>query len=254
VILTRAIRRSDREKRRAIMGAIRERMKSALLLRGVRSKTAENHLSCARQLVLHYGRGPEELGRAELEKFLEHLLKERRAAASTYNVYGAALMVLYCDVLDRREEMSWFRRMKPLPNSARTLTGSDVEALLGAITKAKCRAAVLVAYGGGLRIWETCRLRVEDIDGKAMVIRVRDGKGEGDRYAKLGRRVLAELREYWRAERPKGPYLFPRGGKRGHIDPTVVSRAMKKAAKACGIQKRVTPHSLRHLFRFASPL
>jgi len=230
------------------MGAIRERMKSVLLLRGVREKTAETYLSCARQFVLHYGRSPEELGRAELEKFFEHLLKERRAAGSTYNVYGAALAILYADVLGRGEEMAWFRRMKPVQNPAATLTGSEVEAVLGAIVKAKYRAAVLVAYGGGLRIWETCRLRVEDIDGKAMVIRVRDGKGGGDRYAKLGRRVLSGLREYWRGERPKGEYLFPGGGKRGHIDPTVVSRALKKAAKACGIQKRVSPHSLRHSF------
>ena len=111
----------------------------------------------------------------------------------------------------------------------------------------KYRAILMTLYGGGLRIGEACRLQVEDIDSKRMVIRVRDGKGRKDRYTMLPVRLLHELRTYWAAFRPR-PWLFPGSTEAGHASPDTVRVVFRQVLGASGITKKVTPHVLRHCF------
>jgi integrase/recombinase XerD len=59
-----------------------------------------------------------------------------------------------------------------------------------------------------LRLSGVTHLRVADIDSQRMVIRVRQGKGQKDRYVMLSQNLLAFLRDYWRVARPPN-YLFP---------------------------------------------
>ncbi len=68
----------------------------------------------------------------------------------------------------------------------------------------KHKAALSVAYGGGLRASEIVHLKVGDIDSARMLIRVEQGKGCKDRYVMLAPDLLALLRVWWRAARPQG--------------------------------------------------
>ena len=61
----------------------------------------------------------------------------------------------------------------------------------------------MVAYDAGLRLSELLSLRVEDIDSQRMVIRIRQGKGKKDRYARLTPGLLQLLRQYWRVSSPE---------------------------------------------------
>jgi site-specific recombinase XerD len=81
-----------------------------------------------------------------------------------------------------------------------------------------------------------------------MLIHVRDGKGGKNRFAMLSPRLLHELREYWRAERPVPPHLFP-GRRPGTVlTASSVQQMLARTARRCGITKHVTPHTLRHSF------
>jgi site-specific recombinase XerD len=106
----------------------------------------------------------------------------------------------------------------------------------------------MVMYGAGLRITEALALEVRDIDGARGVLRVRHGKGDKAREAKLSPSLYAWLRQYWARVRPPMPYLFasPRTGKPPKSD--TLRKALKHAAKDAWIKKRVTPHVLRHSF------
>ena len=98
-----------------------------------------------------------------------------------------------------------------------------------------------------MRVSETCRLKVGDIDGKRKLIHVRLGKGGKDRYVMLGDRLLEGLRQYWAKVKPEG-WLFP-GAKRGQpLSPDAVRKALERARQAVKLKKRVTTHSLRHAF------
>jgi site-specific recombinase XerD len=64
----------------------------------------------------------------------------------------------------------------------------------------------------------------------------------------LPERLLVCLREYWRARRPPGRWIFPGKGRDGRITCRTAQRAIKQAARDAGITKRVSPHVLRHSF------
>jgi len=180
--------------------------------------------------------------------FLVHLLEEHEAKPSTYNVYAAALRFLYGCTLDRPEEVAWIGHMKVKQRLPAILSVEEVECLLAALGSLKLQAIVMAAYGSGLRISEACNLCVEDIDSQRMVIHVRHGKGDRDRYTILSRRLLEILRAYWQQTRPPGPELFP-GSRPGiALHRNTVSKAVRHAAARAGIKKRVTPHVLRYAF------
>ena len=113
------------------------------------------------------------------------------------------------------------------------------------------RAMLMTLYGTGVRRSELCQLKVADIDSKRMVIRVRHGKGGRDRDVLLSNKLLETLREYWRWMKPK-TYLFPGTVKGWRADVPITTRvvwmAVDEARKRAGIEKPVSPHTLRHSF------
>ena len=104
-----------------------------------------------------------------------------------------------------------------------------------------------MAYGAGLRANEVVSLKIGDLDSTRMVIRVEQGKGRKDRYVMLSEHLLELLRAYWKAARPQG-WLFPGRDPVQPLTTRQLNRACHAAAQAAGIDKRVSPHTLRHSF------
>jgi integrase/recombinase XerD len=79
------------------------------------------------------------------------------------------------------------------------------------------------------------------------VIRVEQGKGQKDRYVMLSPRLLEVLRAYWKRARPR-QWLFPGDIPGRPITRDAVGQACDKARRLSGIDKPITPHSMRHAF------
>jgi len=109
----------------------------------------------------------------------------------------------------------------------------------------------MTLYAAGLRRSELCRLKVANIDSQRMMLRVEQGKNRVDRDVPLSNELLLTLREYWRWMRPK-TYLFPGTVDNWRADKPITSKvvweAVREATLKAGIQKRVTPHTLRHTY------
>jgi site-specific recombinase XerD len=126
------------------------------------------------------------------------------------------------------------------------LSPAEVDAFFRHIGTLRCRAALMTAYGAGLRVSEVVRLKVSDIDSERMLIRVEQGKGKKDRYAMLSPRLLKVLRAWWLVGRSRD-WLFPRRPGR-HMDAASLQLVCRQAAEMAGIAKRVRVHTLRHSF------
>jgi integrase/recombinase XerD len=230
------------------MGKTHDRMAQDLKLRGLSKSTTQEYIRCARRFVAYHRRPAETMGLAEIRQFLMHRLIEDKVSFATQKVTVAALRFLYATTLGRPDiavEIGYPKVRSALPD---ILSGTEVTQVLDALVEPKYRAIVLTTYGAGLRIREVCGLQVPDIDSKRMVLHVRAVKGGGDRYVPLPERVLFMLRQYWVATRPQGPYLFP-GKEPGRcISPDAVRHHLHEAALKAGVQKKVTPHILRHSF------
>lgn len=228
------------------MGALRERMEEDLRLRNLRPSTQDGYLRCVRGFARYHMRSPEEMDSEEVREFLLYLQDERGLSPSTVCVHIAALRFLYGTTLQRPEVMEPFRMPKTPRKLPMVLSGSEVEEFFGAIRSIKYRAILMTTYGAALRISEVCKLRVDDIDSKRMLIRVGEGKGGDERYAMLSARLLVLLRACWREWKPARPYLFPGRPRTRPISANAVRQVIDRVVKGCSFSKRVTPHTLRH--------
>jgi len=229
------------------MGQLRDQMEADLKIGGYSPSTQKIYLLYARKFAAHFMRSPAELGADDVRRFLLHLVQERGVSRGTIRQVRSSLRFLYTVTLNRPVEIEWLpvpRRPKRLPV---VLSGTETAALLGRVRAPKYRMILTSMYAAGLRISEACTLRPEHIDSKRMILRVR-GKGDKERCTLLSPRLLYGLRDYWRRTQPQGSWLFPGGTRNGHVAPATVRAVFRRAVRATGITKAVTPHALRHSF------
>jgi site-specific recombinase XerD len=105
----------------------------------------------------------------------------------------------------------------------------------------------MTMYAAGLRVSEVLQLKVSDVDSERMVLRIRQGKGQKDRYVPLSASLLELLREYWKRSRPQD-WLFPGASPNHPLDTTGVQKACRRALLESHLRKPVTTHSMRHCF------
>jgi site-specific recombinase XerD len=217
---------------------------------GIRNLAVNTQLAYVQQIsafARHFDCSPEALGPEQVRAYQVHLLEERKLAAGSLSVVAAALRFLYKITLRR----AWSDDDIPMPKRPLklpiVLSPEEVVRFLACVASTKHRAILTTIYASGLRVSEAVQLRPADIGSARMVIRVDQGNGRKDRYVMLSPRLLEVLRDYWRIERPK-PWLFPGDGADHHISKNAVEQACQKAHRAAGIDKPVTPHSLRHAF------
>jgi len=227
------------------MGTLRQQMAGDLVVRGMAVRTQEAYLGAVAGLAKFYGRSPDQISEAEVQRYLLHLLQERKLAHSSCNIVCSALEFFYRVTLKRRETEFCLPRPKLPAKLPQILSREEVATLIEKTTNVKHRALLMATYGGGLRLLEVCHLKVCDIDSDRMTLRVEKGKGAKDRYTLLSPRLLAELRRYWALHRPK-LWLFPSPRDREQPLSTHTAHRIFHAAKdRAGITKAGGIHAAR---------
>ncbi len=229
------------------MGKLRDQMLVDLQLRGATPRTQKTYLREVSNFAKYFNRSPKELGRGELKEYMLYLMKERHLSDGTFRFYVAALKFLYRTTLKREwvvEKIKCPKRKRKLPV---VLDISEVESLFSVTTNLKHKAILMITYSSGLRVSETARLKMTDIDSKRMMVRVRQGKGGNDRYSILSQTALEHLRQYWRKYRPT-EWLFEGAKKDDPISTHSIQLMFYAARKRAGITKPASVHTLRHSF------
>lgn len=228
------------------MTALRQRYIDDLRLKNFSAGTIKVYVQAVAKFARHFGRSPDALTQEDVRRYLIHLI-ERGVSRSNCVVTRNALRHLYTDTLGRPDCLATLPRPKRERRLPVVLSREEVQRLFAVVTNLKQKALFMVAYDAGLRISEILNLRAEDIDSQRMVIRIRQGKGKKDRYARLTPGLLRLLREYWREHRPE-TWLFPGASKQKRYDVATPGQLLKKACRKAGISKRVSMHTLRHTF------
>jgi site-specific recombinase XerD len=229
------------------MTKLREQMIQEMTLRGFALNTQSTYLRAVSQLAQHYGRSPDRVSNREVKTYLFHLHQDENRSTSTCNVAGAALRFFYHRTLGRSRtdfDIPIARKPTRLPH---VLSRDEVARLLSRTQFLKHRVLFRIAYSSGLRVSEIVMLRPTDIDSDRMVIRVEQGKGAKDRQAVLSPRLLEELREYFRRDRP-AKFLFPSRDRKGHLCAAALKHAFAAAKRRAKIEKPGGIHMLRHSF------
>jgi integrase/recombinase XerD len=229
------------------MTALRRRMIEDMTLRNFAPHTIQVYVERVATFARYYNVSPQRLGPEQIRAYLLYLVQERHVSWSYFNQARCALQFLYRVTLGKDwvvEAVACPKQQKKLPI---VLSLDELVQFFKAVTNLKHRAILMTTYAAGLRLSEVCHLRIDDIDSRRMVIRIRQAKGHKDRYVMLSPRLLAILRQYWKAVRPRH-YLFQGADPDRPINPRTVQEACKAALLASGLKKKVTVHTLRHSF------
>jgi integrase/recombinase XerD len=230
------------------MGAIKEKMINDMTIRGFTERTKESYLCCAKLFVKYFNKSPDLLTLEDINRFQLYLKNEKKAAENTFNLYVNAIKFLYKVTLQKDFNISLIPFSKRHHYLPVVLNKDEVCRLFLSLSNLKHKAMILTLYSTGMRASELCYLKPSDIDSKRMVIHIRDGKGQKDRYAILSPKLLAKLREYWLAADPKPrEWLFP-GRKGKPISRHTIKEIIQKAKFNADIKKKLTTHTLRHTF------
>jgi integrase/recombinase XerD len=223
-----------------------EQMGQDLARAAYAKSTQERYVRVANELADRFAKPIAKLTRDELRVFVDEVSSSGRSVSQVIKMLSA-LLFLYRTTLGRPSDVSFIKLPTEYSALPPVLSLGEVDALLKAIRKPRYQAIAMVMYGAGLRISEAVALEVDDIDGARGVIRVRHGKGNKAREAKLSQSLYVWLRNYWDRQRPPLPHLF--ASPRGTLPTSdTVRKALARAGKDAHIKKPITPHMLRHSF------
>jgi integrase/recombinase XerD len=180
---------------------LRQRMLDEMRIRQFSEKTQSDYIRHVKALADLIGRSPASATPDDLRAFQ---VRQRQAGVQppTMNSSVSALRFFFTFVCDRPELGRYLRIVKQPQKLPVVLTQEEAAQLMAAAPGAKFRAIFGVAYGAGLRVSEVAHLKVSDVDGERMLLRIEQGKGQRDRNAMLSPRLLQLLRDWWAIQRP----------------------------------------------------
>ena len=233
---------------------LRARMIADMSARNLGPASQTSHLRACKRFAAWLGRSPETATPDDVKHFQQHLI-ESGVSICTRNQTMTGVKFLFRVTLRRHDLVAEVFHLKEPVKVPLVLGRNEVKRLLAMAPGLKARVMLSLAYGCGMRAGEVVRLKVGDIDGEQKIIRIVQSKGRKDRNVMLPADILGLLRDWW-TERPARQdtgvpglerVLFP--GYRGkHLSARQISRLFKQAAKAAGITRPVTLHTLRHSF------
>ena len=210
------------------MGELREKMLRRMELKNYSRKTIQLYLYHMKKYVAYYGKSPDRLGKEEIEKYL-HYLYEQNVSRSAMTQAYSSLKFFYTECLERSWELDKILRPKSNKKLPVVLSPQEVRNILQQVNNPKYKTVLMIIYSGGLRLSEALNLKLKDIDGNRMEIRIEQGKGKKDRYTLLSEIMLSKLREYYKKYKPSD-WLFP-GREGNQLSKTTIQKLFIKAKK-----------------------
>jgi integrase/recombinase XerD len=229
------------------MSELREKMIKVMELRNLANHSKRRYLGAVKGLAKHYNKSPDEISTEMIEDYLLYLKNTKGLAPKSVACTVGALKFFYRHVLSDNERVPNFVYKRPgkLPV---VLTQEEIWRIINATENMKHRLILMTTYSAGLRASEVAMLKPKDIDSKRMLIKVVNGKGGKQRYTLLSKRLLEELRQYYKEYHPEN-YLFPSGYKKKEFLCYQTLHSVYTAArKKAGVNRGAGLHTLRHSF------
>ncbi|WP_300672848.1 tyrosine-type recombinase/integrase [Soonwooa sp.] len=223
------------------------KLQDLLTLKSFTESTIRTYSGEFSQLLNVLGDYPvQNLTEEKIRSYFLYCHKELTLSENQIHSRMNAIKFYFEKVLGRTKFFVDIPRPKKASILPKALNEKDIQKLFDVTSNIKHLLILKLCYGTGLRVSEIINLKVEDVDGVKLKVFIQRSKGKKDRYVNLPESILGELREYYKAFRPKY-YLFE-GESGGQYSKRSAQAVFKQAMAKAKITKKVGIHSLRHSY------
>ena len=213
------------------------------------SKATRSAYGCALRQFFAYRKREGLSGPFTQAQAREYILYRYKQGMKWQTINGdySAMFKFYREVLGQEWDVKHIPRPRKERSLPPVLSPEEVQKVIECGGTFKHQVFMTLLYSTGLRLSEALNLRLTDIDGQRLQIRIVKGKGAKDRYVEMPPCLLTLLRDYYRAYRPK--YLLFNGKRIGQ--PWAKRSAqwsIQNARAASGVEREVSPHVFRHCY------
>lgn len=223
-----------------------ERVRQELIISGYSKRTRIMYLCYLNDFFNHLKKPVKEVTRDDLVGYLADKKEKSGLSNASLSLIHSALKFLFHNILKNKiiDDVRAPKKAKKLPT---VLTIKEVKELIKATKAGRNRLIVEFLYSSGVRVSEAVKIKLADLDLDEKIARVKGGKGNKDRVIILSTNWIKELKKHLRKRKIPSEFVFSK--KNGKpISSNTIQRIVKNAAMKAGIEKKVSPHSLRHSF------
>lgn len=182
----------------------------------------------------------------DVEKFIEDVMVPKNASISSHRQFISAMKLFIGFMPECSIETLELERPKKSKYLPTVLSQEEVLKLLSCTKNLKHRAILALIYSCGLRVGELINLELRHIDYSRKQLAIRNSKGRKDRYVQMAESLLPLIHNYIQTYRPAK--YFAEGNVSEPYSAISVRAFLKRSCKLACIEKRVTPHTLRHSY------
>ncbi len=208
--------------------------------------TARNYIAHFEKFInAHKQTKLNEIGEYDISNYISTLVN-KKYSDSYINLSINSIKFYYEVVMGMPNRFYSVERPIKKEKLPEVLSKKEVLSMINVTKNLKHKCMIKLLYSAGLRRSELLQLELKDIESNRMLIKVRCGKGNKDRYTLLSESLLIDLRKYYKIYKPS--VLLFEGYRKEAYSGTSLAKIVSKAAKLANIQKHVKPHMLRHSF------
>lgn len=197
-------------------------------------------------IEFHKNKPTELLRNKDVELFIENVFIKRKYSISTQRQFISAVkqfIIYYPETEISNLELTRPKKSKILPT---VLSQEEVITIIQRTKNLKHRAILALIYSAGLRIGELLSLKLVSIQIQRKQVFIKSAKGRKDRYVTLADSFMPLLQNYLMTYQPEVYFVEGEAGK--PYSASSVRKFLNKSCKAAKINRKVTPHTLRHSY------
>ncbi len=220
--------------------------KVEMKLKGFTDNTIKSYGIYIKEFLKWCKKDPWKVKEEDIKGYITEKMIDKNCSSRTISSIIAALKFFFENVV--KTDVVKIKPPKLEKKLPIVLTKEEIIKIIENCDNFRDKIIIEFLYSSGLRISECLNLKVKDINFKERYGIVRGGKGKKDRIFILSKKVCEDLEDFIAIQgKSSDNYIFT--NKYGRkLTARYVQKMLNKITLKCGIDKKVTPHALRHSF------
>ncbi|MBR9704196.1 tyrosine-type recombinase/integrase [Candidatus Pacearchaeota archaeon] len=218
-----------------------KRLETEIKIAKLSPYTLRNYVEFNKRLFNHSKKIPDDIDINDIKLYLADIMEDKATISNI--LFLSAIKFSFTTILNK-DPTQGIKRPKNEKKIPSVLTKEEVKILFNSTQTKKSKLMLMMLYSSGLRVSELVNLKPKDFDFNENIGWVRSGKGKKDRIFVISQKLSNKLKKYLE-KKTDWSYVF---SENKPLTTRNIQKIVSRCTKKAGINKEVTPHTMRHSF------